>query len=903
MHKTLRQTLFAVLCMAVLLAVIVPSALAKHKAPLVADTVYINGNIYTVDTHFNRVQAMAIKDGKFIAVGRNVKILKYLGKDTTVINLKGKTVLPGLWDSHLHVTSTAQALVRLDATGLQPADIVAKVAAAAAAAKPGDWIIGRGWNQVLWTDQSVLVGGMPTAAMLDAVSPNNPVYLTRVDGHGLWVNSQAMKLNNVDKNTLDVQGGKIYRYPDGTPTGAFADAANSLIKTPAMSEDQLKAAILLAQQKLFSMGNTSVGAMSVSKAEVERLRGLYADGSLKIRISDYVVVADAPNYYSIPASQRIGLFDDRYTINGIKLTSDGALGSRGAWLMAPYSDAVAAGLPATWVGYPTFGAPYYDASGNPVQVPTMPQVTDKLVAAMEPAVKAGFQVAIHAIGDAANHTYLDAVQRVEKDLPSLTKDPRFRDEHTQIVALSDLPRFAPLKVVPSMQAQHATSDMNMAEARVGYPRILGGYAWQTLIKSGVKIPDGSDSPVELANPFWGLYSAVTREDHNGQSPVGAHTPGGSHGWYAEQAMTREQALRSFTSWAAYGAFAEQNRGSIVKNKEADFVIVDRDYMTCPKADLWRMKAEMTVVGGEVVYTAPGFDTNQAMINWWDIQPRPEWKNLPIVKMPARDSWFEVHKLQPKLYAILEPSNWQEVISYLFIGKTKALLWDTGMDIGDMKQVVGDLTKLPVTVLNSHSHSDHMGGDYQFKDVWAFDDSSGFARANQAGVAHAKAIGSVGPGSMARETPGRFHLIDYYIHPYTVTHWVTDGEKIDLGNRVLEVVATPGHSPDGISLLDRANRILLVGDVFYNSDLYAHLKGSNLADYTATATRLAGLAGQVRYILPSHNVSMISSSWLVAMNNAFQAIKSKTATHYTDSGTTRVYDFGYFKIDCRLADVQ
>jgi predicted amidohydrolase YtcJ len=611
MHKGLRRTLVALLCLAALMAVIAPSAFARATPK--ADTIYINGNIYTVDTHFNKVQAMAIKNGKFIAVGNDAKVMRYFGKKTTIINLKGKTVFPGLWDSHLHFTSTGQALMRLDATGLQPADIIAKVVAAVATAKPGDWIIGQGWNQVLWTDQSGLVGGMPTAAMLDAVSPNNPVYLSRVDGHGLWVNSMAMQLNNVDKNTADVQGGKIYRYPDGTPTGAFADAANSLIKTPSMSEDQLKQAELLAQQKFFSMGNTSVAAMSVSAAEAERLRGLYTAGSLKMRINAYINVADAPTYYAQPKSQRVGLFGDHYTINGIKLVSDGALGSRGAWLMAPYSDAVAAGLPATWVGYPTFGAPYTDANGNPVQVPTMQQVTDKLVAVMEPATKAGFQVAIHAIGDAANHTYLDAVQKVEQDLPKLTKDPRFRDEHTQIVALSDLPRFAPLKVVPSMQAQHATSDMNMAEARIGYPRILGGYAWQTLIKEGCKIPDGSDSPVELANPFWGLYSAVTREDHNGQSPVGAHTPGGAHPWYGAQCMTRRQALESFTTWAAYGAFAERNRGSIIKGMEADFVVIgypsakEHDYLKMPAADIWKLNANMTVVGGQAVYTAPGFD--------------------------------------------------------------------------------------------------------------------------------------------------------------------------------------------------------------------------------------------------------------------------------------------------------
>jgi predicted amidohydrolase YtcJ/glyoxylase-like metal-dependent hydrolase (beta-lactamase superfamily II) len=901
MPRRIRRMLVAVLCLSVVTAVLVASASATDKKkcykPPKADAVYLNGNIYTVDKHFSRAQAMAIKDGHFLAVGPNAMMKGFIGSATQVIDLQGKTILPGLWDAHLHFGSTGSSLMRLDLTGMDLPQIVAAVKAAASdpALEPGEWIQGRGWNQELWSDasKSQLEQGMPTAKMLDAVSPNNPVSLGRVDGHGTWVNTAALTLNNVNASTPDPAKGHMYRYADLTPTGAFTDVSG-LIVVPGMTESQTQQSYLLSQQYLFSLGNTSVGNMSVSASEAERLRSMYAAGQLKIRISDYVNWNDAPQYYDQPQSQRVGLFGDRYDINGIKITSDGTFGSRGAFMLAPFSDAVANGLPADWVGYPTFGT--YTGT------PTVEQLTAQEVATIEPAVKAGFQVAVHCIGDAANHAYLDAVQKVEQDLPRLTRDPRFRDEHTQVCTLDDLKRFKPLKVVPSMQAQHATSDMNMAEARAGYPRILGAYAWRTLLDYGNVIPDGSDSSVEKPNPFWGLYSAVTRLDKTGTSPVGVGTPGGSAGWYAEQCMTRQEALRSFTIWAAYGAFKENQRGSIEKGKEADFVLVDRDYMTCPKADLWRMKAEMTFVGGEAVYTAPGFDINQAMINWWDIQPRPEWKNLPIVKMPARDSWFEVHKLQPNLYAILEPSNWQEVISYLFIGKTKALLWDTGMDIGDMKQVVGDLTRLPVTVLNSHSHSDHMGGDYQFTDVWAFDDASGFARANQAGVVHAKAIGNVGPGSMARETPARFSLANYYIHPYTVTHWVTDGEKINLGNRVLEVVASPGHSPDGISLLDRANRLLLVGDDFYNSDLYAHLTGSSLADYTATATRLAGLAGTVRYILPSHNVSMISSHWLIAMNDAFQAIKNKTATNYTDSTKTRVYDFGYFKIDCRLSDV-
>lgn len=292
-------------------------------------------------------------------------------------------------------------------------------------------------------------------------------------------------------------------------------------------------------------------------------------------------------------------------------------------------------------------------------------------------------------------------------------------------------------------------------------------------------------------------------------------------------------------------------------------------------------------------------------NWWDILPRPEWKHLRVVKLPKSTAWFEVHKAAPGVFAIYEPGNWQEVISYLIVGQKKALLWDTGMDIGSMKLVVSKLTKLPVTVLNSHAHFDHMSGDYQFKRIWNLDNP--YARSvAKTGWSHDYVAGNEGPESMNPNfpLPTRYDPTTVYSHPYKVTHWVHGGDKIDLGNRVLRVVTSPGHSPDGICLFDKAQRLLLVGDVFYNSDLYAHIPGANLAKYTATAVKLAKLAPRVGHILPSHNVTMISSKWLVKMNNAFQAIKNGTAMKYTDyaSDGVRVYDFGYFRIDVRLSDV-
>jgi glyoxylase-like metal-dependent hydrolase (beta-lactamase superfamily II) len=292
-------------------------------------------------------------------------------------------------------------------------------------------------------------------------------------------------------------------------------------------------------------------------------------------------------------------------------------------------------------------------------------------------------------------------------------------------------------------------------------------------------------------------------------------------------------------------------------------------------------------------------------NWWDILPRPEWKGLKTVKLPKSCAWFEVHRAAPGVFAIYEPGNWQEVISYLILGEKRALLWDTGMDIGDMRLVVSKLTKLPVTVLNSHAHFDHMSGNHQFTRVWNVDVP--YARqVAEDGWSHDYVAGWETPDSWNPNfpVPVRYDPGTVYGHPYKVTRWVHPGDRVRLGGRVLRIVASPGHSPDGICLLDTGNRLLFVGDVFYNSDLYAFLDGSDLSQYTATARRLAKLATTARHILPSHNVTMISSKWLTRMDLAFQAIKDGSATAYTDYADDgiRVYDFGCFRIDVRLSDV-
>jgi len=568
-----------------------------HHKPK-ADTVYLNGNIYTVDKHFNRAQAMAVQGDRFLAVGKNKDVQKYIGRDTTIINLKGKTVFPGLWDAHLHFSGVGSSRQILDLNGLSKEAIVAKVKAAADAAQPDEWIQGGGWNQTLW-DPPV----MPTAADLDAVSPNNPVRLGRTDGHATWVNSVVLGMSTIPAPGVATPGGEIFRYPDGTPTGVFVDTAQSFAKSaPPSTESQVHQSYLLAQDYLFSLGNTSVCDMGAAVSHIDRMKTMYEAGEMKIRVNEYVTYGSGPTFYDQPASERIGLFGNRYTINGIKISIDGALGSYGAYLMEPYSDRTDG-----WRGSIRVGNPYYDASGNVTTTPDIPQIVEHIAPIYEEAVKHGFQVASHAIGDATNRAVLGIAEKVERDLPKLTRDPRFRDEHAQIVAVEDIPRFAQLHVIPSMQAQHATQDLTMAESRVGPVRILGAYAWRSFIDSGSVIADGSDASVEVPNPWWGLFSAVTRINKNGYN--------NGEPWYPQQCMTREEALRSFTIWSAYAAFATDKRGSIENDKLADFVIVGypqagEDYMTMPAWDIWQMQSNMTVVGGETVYTAPGFDILQ-----------------------------------------------------------------------------------------------------------------------------------------------------------------------------------------------------------------------------------------------------------------------------------------------------
>jgi predicted amidohydrolase YtcJ len=457
----------------------------------------------------------------------------------------------------------------------------------------GQWVRGRGWDQNLWISRR-----FPTHEVLDRVSPANPVYFSRVDGHAAWVNKRAMEMAGISKQTPDIAGGKIIRDASGNPTGVFVENAMSLISRflPPPSEKETKEAITLAIQECLKHGLTGIHDMGVDKQGIDVYKSLIDKKEFPFRV--YASIDGAGETWdafigrdsSRPAiGPIIGYGDDRLWVRSVKLYVDGALGSRGAALLEPYSD---------------------DPTNRGLTV------TDEasLRKTVDEALVNGFQVCTHAIGDRANTIILNVYEAALKAHPGA--DRRLRVEHAQVLSLNDIPRFNQLGIIPSMQPTHCTSDMHWAGARLGPTRVRGAYAWRSLLNTGVNIPGGSDFPVEQPNPLLGIYAAVTRRDLQGRprntqevkaffelsaDGVG-DTTDFDNGWYASQRMTREEALRSFTGWASFAGFQEHSLGSLERGKLADFVVLSRDLMKIPAEEIPTTMVEKTIVGGKVVYS-------------------------------------------------------------------------------------------------------------------------------------------------------------------------------------------------------------------------------------------------------------------------------------------------------------
>lgn len=534
------------------------------------DAAYINGKVYTVDSENPVAQAFGVVEDRFAVVGTNEEVLASCTPDTPVIDLQGQVVLPGLTDAHLHIFGTGQLKLELNAVGKTKEEILALVAEAAKEAKPGEWIVGRGWINDEWVDPA-----FPSKEELDAVAPNVPVYLKRGCGHGAWVNSKAFEVCGITDETPDPVGGEFMRKPDGTLLGCLSDQAQEPFNraVPAYNREQTQKIALLAQEGFFQVGVTSVHDAGSWDYWVDAWEELYQQEKLKMRMYVSLRVVGRPGWDELYTKSMeyfkrgvcIGAYNHRLTYRAYKISGDGSLGSRSAWMLDDYCD-----------------APGNKGCGK--------WTDEQLYTLLEQAHRAGFQIWYHGIGDAACHQALNCYERLQKEYPR--KDCRHRIEHSQCLAPTDIPRYKELGVIPTHQTVFIRTDKRVAETRWGKERLKGAYAWRTLIDQGNVIPNGSDSPVESYNPFLGMYCAVTRKDENGQ-PAG--------GWYPEEAMTREEALKSYTIWAAYGAFEEDIKGSISSGKLADFIVIDRDYMTCPADEIKDIQVLQTVVGGETVY--------------------------------------------------------------------------------------------------------------------------------------------------------------------------------------------------------------------------------------------------------------------------------------------------------------
>jgi predicted amidohydrolase YtcJ len=550
------------------LAMLAPLLLGAQGS---ADLVLTNGHIYTVDNARPVVTALAIRGSRILFAGSDAEARVLASASTRLVDLHGATVLPGIIDAHAHLLGLGYMLQSANVAGAASyQEVVDRVKARAKDAKPGVWIRGRGWDQTRWETKE-----FPTHELLSRAFPNNPVVLERIDGHAVLANAKAMELAHISAATAEPSGGRILKLASGLPSGVFVDNATNLIERaiPAPTTEQTRRAVLAAIEECNRWGLTGIHDPGVDAKTIAIYEELAKAGRYNLR--NYVMLSDpgeptAAVTLSNPYLRRgpqSALYDGHLWIRAIKLYADGALGSRGAALLAPYTDD------------PT-------NSGLLVSPPA------HIEAWAETALRRGFQVNVHAIGDRGNRIALDAFQSALRRVPKA--DHRFRVEHAQVLSQQDIPRFAKLGVIPSMQATHQTSDMRWAESRVGPERIRGAYAWRSLLNTGVIIPNGTDFPVEEVNPLLTFHAAVTRQDP-ANSPVG--------GWYPDQKMTREEALQSMTIWPAYAGFQESMLGSLTPGKYADFVVLDRDIMRVPDTEILGARVISTWIGGKRVYEA------------------------------------------------------------------------------------------------------------------------------------------------------------------------------------------------------------------------------------------------------------------------------------------------------------
>ncbi len=530
------------------------------------DVLFTTGNIYTANDQQPHAEAIVAKGGRIVFVGSTDDAKKFHA--AKIIDLRGRTVVPGFTDSHCHIFGIGEREMRLNLEGTNSLeDFLARVKERVDKTPPDKWVTGRGWIETVWKPPQ-----FPTRQDLDKIAPNNPVFLKRADGHASIANSAALKNTRIDKNTPDPFGGQILKT-NGEPNGMLLDKAQDSVarNIPKPTEGEREEALLRGIDREIKLGWCEIQNAGSYKEDIDLIRKALETGKIKIRFVNavYGPGADAQNF--LRNGSTINAFDHHFTQRTIKVLFDGALGSRGAALLKPYSDAP-------------------ETSG------LLREKSEDLLPMFEEALRRGIQVETHALGDRANRLILDLYEQAFKAVPSdnrKIREPRWRIEHAQIVDPGDILRFAKLGVIPSMQPSHAIIDLFFAPARLGMDRLVGAYAWQSFIKSGCIIAGGSDAPVERGEPMIEFYAAVARKSIKGES---------SEGWHPEQAVSREDGLKMFTIWPAYAAFEEKDKGSIEVGKLADFTVLSQDIMKIPEMEILETRNEMTVIGGEIIYS-------------------------------------------------------------------------------------------------------------------------------------------------------------------------------------------------------------------------------------------------------------------------------------------------------------
>jgi predicted amidohydrolase YtcJ len=543
-------------------------AAACSGNPEPAELLLLNGAVHTVNDRQPHAEAVAVQNGRIVFVGSRADSEPYQGPQTHVVDLAGKTVVPGFADSHLHLSGVGRREMTLNLEGCRGlGEMLGRVRERVAKAEPGEWIVGRGWIEARWDPPL-----FPTRWDLDKVAPQNPVWLVRVDGHGAVTNSLALRVAGIRKGIPNPPGGEIMRDPkSGEPNGMLLDRAQSIVARflPEDTPEARREALVIGARVLAERGWTQVGIAGNSFEEVELIRRLYQEGKIPLRIYNAIRGPSLDADRLIDQGPSIGEFEGRFTVRGIKAFADGALGSKGAALFEKYND--------------------HDSTG------LLLSDEETLLPLYVRALKAGIQIQTHAIGDRANRFVLDLYEKAFSAVPAVERkfaEPRWRIEHAQVVHPDDFPRFAGLGVIPSMQPSHAITDMYFAKSRLGVERLAGAYAWRRMRDAGSIIAGGSDAPVEKGDPLVEFYAAVARKDLEGKSQ--------DH-WHPEQALSREEALQALTIWPAYAAFEEDRRGSIAVGKWADLTVLSQDIMTVPEQEIPGTQIEMTIVAGEVVY--------------------------------------------------------------------------------------------------------------------------------------------------------------------------------------------------------------------------------------------------------------------------------------------------------------